>query len=71
MSKTVWFIIIMVISIIIFDFYVVFEQGAPESISAYIIRWSYEYPSIPFLVGFVMGHLFWRMKDKRVYGDER
>ena len=42
------------------------EAGAVESISAYIIRWSHEYPSIPFLVGFVAGHLFWRMDDKSV-----
>jgi len=64
-SKTVIFIMVMVVSIIAFDFYIIFDEGATESISAYIIRWSHEYPSIPFLVGFVAGHLFWRMSDKR------
>lgn len=66
MKKTVLFILILVTSIIVFDFYIIFDEGATESISAYIIRWSHEYPSIPFLLGFVCGHLFWRMSDKRV-----
>lgn len=66
MSKTVIFILFMVVSITVFDFYIVFAEGAQESISAYIIRWSKEFPSIPFLIGFVCGHLFWRMSDKRV-----
>ena len=66
MSKTVIFILVMVTAIIVFDFYIVFEEGAIESISAYIIRWSYNYPSIPFLTGFIAGHLFWRMTDNRV-----
>lgn len=66
MKKTPIFIILLVAAIVIYDFYIIFEAGAVESISAYIIRWSHEYPSIPFLVGFVAGHLFWRMDDKRV-----
>ena len=65
MSKTVIFIIFMAVSITVFDFYIVFTEGATESISAYIIRWSYQYPSIPFLFGFLMGHLFWKMRDNR------
>tara|TARA_R110002126_G_scaffold14631_2_gene61113 strand:- start:534 stop:740 length:207 start_codon:yes stop_codon:yes gene_type:complete len=66
MSKTLIFIIFMVTSIVIFDFYIIAAEGVQESISAYIIRWSKEYASIPFLIGFVCGHLFWRMSDKRV-----
>lgn len=66
MKKTVVFILFMVTAIIVFDFYIIFNEGATESISAYLIRWSHEYPSIPFLIGFVAGHLFWRMSDKRI-----
>jgi hypothetical protein len=66
MNKTIVFILLMVASIVIFDFYIIYEAGATQSISAYIIRWSHDFPSIPFLIGFVMGHLFWRMSDKRV-----
>lgn len=56
----------MLAAVIVFDFYIVFKDGASESISAYIIRWSHDYPSIPFLTGFIAGHLFWRMSDDRV-----
>ena len=66
MSKTVVFIFLMVTQIFLFDVYIIGKAGASESISAYLIRWSHEYPSIPFLVGFIMGHLFWRMSDSRV-----
>lgn len=66
MKKTPIFIISVIAAIIIFDFYIIFDESANESISAYLIRWSHDYPSIPFLMGFTMGHLFWRMTDKRV-----
>jgi hypothetical protein len=66
MKKTVMFILAMVVSIVVFDFYIITDEGPQASISAYIIRWSKEYASIPFLLGFVCGHLFWRMSDKRV-----
>jgi hypothetical protein len=66
MSKTVLFILFLVVSIVVFDFYIIESMGSAESISAYIIRWSHAYPSIPFLLGFVCGHLFWCMDDKRV-----
>lgn len=65
---TPYFIICLVVIIAGFHFWVIAEQGKPESISATLIRWSHEYPSIPFLLGFTCGHLFWRMKDKDVYG---
>lgn len=65
---TPYFIILLVAAIVVFDFWIIARDGKPESISATLIRWSYEYPSIPFLLGFTCGHLFWRMKDKDVYG---
>jgi len=65
--KITSFLIIALVAIIaIFDFWVIAEHGKQASISAVIIRWSYDYPSIPFLLGFVCGHLFWRMKDADV-----
>ena len=66
MKKTPIFIIAVIAAIVVADFYFVFADGADQSISAYLIRWSKEFPSISFLMGFVMGHLFWRMPDKRV-----
>ena len=66
MKKTVIFIAFIVVAIAVFDFYIIAAEGKQESISAYLIRWSHEYPSIPFLLGFTCAHLFWRMKDKDV-----
>lgn len=66
MKKTILFIFIMIAAIAIFDVYIIASEGKTESISAYIIRWSHDYPSVSFLTGFIAGHLFWRMKDKDV-----
>ena len=70
MTKTVIFIFILVASVVLFDIFIIAKMGSQESISAYIIRWAHEYPSIPFLTGYLAGHLFWRMKDKDVYGEK-
>jgi len=61
MDITVTFVAILLVVIIVFDFYVINKKGKYFSISAFIIRWSKSYPSIPFLLGFVCGHLFWSM----------
>lgn len=71
MRKTTIFSILLVIVVAVFDVYIIADEGKTASISATLIRWSHEYPSIPFLLGFVCGHLFWRMKDKDVYGEEK
>ena len=63
---TAMVIIFGIAFIAVYDFWVIAEHGKPASISATLIRWSHEYPSIPFLLGFVCGHLFWRMKDKDI-----
>lgn len=57
------FISILIAVIAVYDVYIISTQGKAESISWVIIEWSHEYPSIPFLLGFTCGHLFWRMKD--------
>lgn len=49
------------VAIVVFDFYIIATKGKKESISAHIIRLSHKYPSIPFLLGMVCGHLFWSM----------
>lgn len=66
MKKTPAFILIILAVVILADFYFIYKDGASESISAYIIRYSKDFQAIPFAFGFVMGHLFWRMPDKRV-----
>lgn len=61
MNSTLAFIGVVIVAIAAFDVWVIAKKGKQESISAHIIRMSHQYPSIPFLVGFVAGHLFWSM----------
>jgi type III secretory pathway component EscT len=61
MNTTVIFIVSVGLLIAIFDVYIIAKKGKTESISAHIIRVSHKYPSIPFLLGFLCGHLFWSM----------
>ena len=68
-SETVIFIGFMVAAITVFDIYIILKKGAPASISAYIIRASRKHPSIPFLIGFLAGHLFWSMSEDRIYDN--
>ena len=68
---TPYFIILTIIVIAVYDFYIIAVQGKAESVSATMIRWSHEYPSFTFLMGFTFGHLFWRMKKVDVYGDKK
>jgi type III secretory pathway component EscT len=60
-NLTILFILTLVVAIAVFDVYIIFKKGKYESISAHIIRASHRHPSIPFLIGFVAGHLFWSM----------
>jgi hypothetical protein len=69
MNLTVLFIFFMIVAITVFDVYIIYKKGTKESISAHIIRASHKHPSIPFLMGFIAGHLFWRMSDVSVWGE--
>jgi hypothetical protein len=60
--------IILLIGIV--DVWLIFTQGKHKSISAWIIRYSKKHSSLPFLIGFAMGHLFWVM-DFFDYEDEK
>lgn len=66
MSKkkaTVIFILVAILAIAGWDVYVIASAGFESSISHVMIEWSYKYPIFTFLMGVVMGHLFWRMSD--------
>jgi hypothetical protein len=69
MNLTIAFIIFLVVIVAVFDVYIIAKKGKQESISAHIIRISHKYPSITFLLGFLCGHLFWRMNDIAVFGE--
>lgn len=67
---TPYFILAVVVICIAYDFGIIAYQGKTESISATLIRWYYEYPSMSFISGYLFGHLTWKMKDKDVWGKE-
>jgi hypothetical protein len=70
---TYYFLGILVCVIAFFDVYVIMEGGKESSISHVLIELTYEYPSISFLLGFVCGHIVWRMRSteqmKKVVGE--
>lgn len=49
-----------------YDAYVFFTEGQDATISSVIITdWALNYPAFTFLVGFIMGHLFWPLSKKK------
>lgn len=69
MNLTIIFITLTVLAWLFFDIYIIAKKGKHESISAHIIRGSKQFPMLAFLVGFLCGHLFWKMSDEDVYKD--
>ena len=61
---TGYFTIASIIIMFAYDGFVYLKFGQDATISSVIIDMSYEQPSVVFFVGFVMGHLFWRMKKR-------
>lgn len=57
------FIGITIVMIAVIDTYFIMTGGTEASISHQIITWSYEFPAFTFLMGFAMGHLFWKIRD--------
>jgi len=74
-TKVVTFGVIplLLVGIIAYDVYAILQGGAEASISALIIKSSYEMPFMTFSVGFVngvlAGHLFWRMRPNEMTKD--
>lgn len=60
---TVIFIFVTFAAIAGYDVYTIAVGGFETSISHTMIEWSYKYPIFTFLMGVIMGHLFWRMGD--------
>lgn len=59
------FIVAVIVSIAVYDTIAISGGGTEASVSHMMIAWSYKYPAFTFLLGFTMGHLFWRMKDTK------
>lgn len=59
------FIIVVIIAIAGFDVFLIANGGTEASISHTMYVWSHKYPLFTFLMGFTMGHLFWRLRDTK------
>jgi hypothetical protein len=68
LTKKVTFFVIptLIILILVYDVWAIIKGGTESSISAFLIKASYEMPFMVFCIGFfngvLVGHLFWRMK---------
>jgi hypothetical protein len=60
-NRTRIFILAVLAVTLIYDLAAAIFGGTGTTISHEIIVFSYDYPIMPFTVGVVMGHLFWRM----------
>lgn len=59
MDFTLAFICVVLVLIFGVDLYLLVAKGYKETISARLLGMGRDYPIIPFLIGIVMGHLFW------------
>lgn len=57
------FIAVTIVIIALVDTFLIVKGGTEASISHQIINWSYEFPAFTFLMGFAMGHLFWKIRE--------
>ena len=62
---TAIFIGAVILAIAVYDGIAIAGGGTEASISHMIIVWSYKYPAFTFLMGFAMGHLFWKMRSTK------
>ena len=61
---------LIIVLIFVYDFVAIEMHGGNEaSISSLLISQSYKFPMIPFctglFIGFICGHLFWRMRTNK------
>jgi hypothetical protein len=54
-----WFALGIVVVGFTLDAWLFYFQGEPGTISYRVALWAVRWPVIPFLIGFLAGHLFW------------
>jgi len=70
-KTTMIFSLIIFVLIAVYDVFAIYKGGTEASISYLIIVWSYEYPVFTFATGFLMGHLFWRVRNVGKLSDKQ
>lgn len=68
-NLTMKFTVGMFIVIAIYDVFAMAIGGTENSISHLMITAAYHYPIFPFLMGVLVGHLFWRMRDTKATAE--
>lgn len=69
LTKLVTYAVIpfLVVAILGYDVYAILKGGTEASISALLIKASYEMPFMVYMIGFgngvLAGHLFWRLRS--------
>lgn len=58
-------IIFSVVFLLGYDVFAIVKGGTEASISSIVITFAYKFPLMPFMVGLLCGHLFWRMKSNK------
>jgi hypothetical protein len=58
-----------VFAILAWDVYAILVGGTEATISQLIIELSYQYPAMTFALGYVMGHLTWRVRSNKAMQD--
>lgn len=58
-------VVTTIIALLAYDAFVIVTAGKNASISQVVIDYSYEYPIGVLLVGITLGHLFWRMPERK------
>ena len=67
MSHSLIFLLVIAVTIAVFDVWIIYKKGKPSSLSATIIRISREMPLVTLLFGILLGHLFWSMRTDDIY----
>jgi nucleoside recognition membrane protein YjiH len=65
-NRTIIFIVLVIIAIFAYDAFTIVKDGVHTSVSQVLIDWAYQFPVSSFLMGFAMGHLYWKISvDKK------
>lgn len=59
MTTTAIFIGVIVAIILIYDLVIYLKKGDDWTISRVLLKLAKSWPIVPFLLGIVMGHIFW------------
>ena len=67
---TFWIIPALIVAILVYDVYAIAVGGSEASISALVIKSSYQMPFMVYMIGLfngiLVGHLFWRMRSNEM-----